>query len=281
MTIALATIKAALKIDYTDDDTELERIRDAAVAWVENYCGFALSSATRTMYLREFKDTVYAVQPWTATLSIAFNLPDGTGSTLTADEYWNDRSGAVTILRFKEAIREKAGRKPRDRQLHRRLRDRTERGRPGGHKPRRALVQQPRGRAADRAHRRTARRAVHARAPPTQGAVHMISGGLLRWTATVKRATGQDALGMRSATFNTVGTMRCDMRDQSATEQEYADGVSVLKQYEVRVRWPNIGRLSVVETDRLEVRGKTLRINHIRNLDEDDRVAVIECTEVT
>jgi hypothetical protein len=26
---------------------------------------------------------------------------------LTADEYWNDRSGAVTILRFKEAIREK------------------------------------------------------------------------------------------------------------------------------------------------------------------------------
>jgi head-tail adaptor len=80
---------------------------------------------------------------------------------------------------------------------------------------------------------------------------------------------------------HTVGTMRCDMRDQSATEQEYADGVSVLKQYEVRVRWLNIGRLSVVATDRLEVRGKTLRINHIRNLDEDDRVAVIECTEVT
>jgi hypothetical protein len=66
MTIALATIKAALKIDYTDDDTELERIRDAAVAWVENYCGFALSSATRTMYLRDWKDTVYAVQPVTA-----------------------------------------------------------------------------------------------------------------------------------------------------------------------------------------------------------------------
>jgi head-tail adaptor len=109
----------------------------------------------------------------------------------------------------------------------------------------------------------------------------MISGGLLRWNATVKRATGHDALGMRGSTFNTVGTMRCDMRDQSATEQEYADGVSVLKQYEVRVRWPNIGRLSVVATDRLEVRGKTLRINHIRNLDEDDRVAVIECTEVT
>lgn len=107
MTIALATIKAALKIDYADDDTELERIRDAAVAWVEQYCGFSLSSASRTMYLTDWKDTVYAVQPWTATLSIAFNLPDGTGSTLTASEYWNDRSGAVTVLRFKEGIREK------------------------------------------------------------------------------------------------------------------------------------------------------------------------------
>jgi head-tail adaptor len=110
----------------------------------------------------------------------------------------------------------------------------------------------------------------------------VISGGLLRWTATVTRpASGVDALGMRKGTFANVGTMRCDMRDQSANEQEYADGVSVLKQYEVRVRWPNIARLSVTPVDRLTVRGKTLRINHIRNLDEDDRVAVIECTEVT
>jgi uncharacterized phiE125 gp8 family phage protein len=101
MTIALATIKAALKIDYTDDDTELERIRDAAVAWVENYCGFALSSATRTMYLREWKDTVYAVQPVTAQVSIAYTDLDGGSQLLTAgtDHYW-DRSGAVSVLRF-------------------------------------------------------------------------------------------------------------------------------------------------------------------------------------
>lgn len=104
MTIALATIKAALKIDYNDDDTELERIRDAAVAWVENYCGFALSSATRTMYLTDWKDTVYAVQPWTATLSIAYNDPSGSGQTLGASDYYNDRSGPVTVLRFKEAV---------------------------------------------------------------------------------------------------------------------------------------------------------------------------------
>ena len=109
----------------------------------------------------------------------------------------------------------------------------------------------------------------------------MISSGLTRFTATVLRASGQDALGMRSGTFSSVGTMRVDLRDQSASEQEYADGVSVIKSYEVRTRWPNIGRLSVTAADRLSVRGHTLSINHIRNLEEADRVAVIECTEVS
>jgi head-tail adaptor len=36
----------------------------------------------------------------------------------------------------------------------------------------------------------------------------------------------------------------------------------------------------VTAADRLSVRGHTLRINSIRNLDEADRVAVIDCTEV-
>jgi uncharacterized phiE125 gp8 family phage protein len=101
MTIALATIKAALKIDYTDDDTELERIRDAAVAWVENYCGFALSSSSRTMYLREWRDTVYAVQPVTAQTSIVYTDTSGSPQVLAIGTYayW-DNSGPVSVLRF-------------------------------------------------------------------------------------------------------------------------------------------------------------------------------------
>ena len=101
MTIALATIKAALKIDYTDDDTELERIRDAAVAWVENYCGFALSSAGRTMFLHDWKDTVIAVQPVTALTVISYTNAAGVSSVLAAGtDYYLDTSGAVSIVRF-------------------------------------------------------------------------------------------------------------------------------------------------------------------------------------
>ncbi len=108
----------------------------------------------------------------------------------------------------------------------------------------------------------------------------MISSGLTRFAASVLRASTTDDLGLRSSSYSSVGSMRVDLRDQSANEQAYADGVQVIKQYEVRCRWPNIGRLSVTAADRLSVRGHTLRINSIRNLDEADRVAVIDCTEV-
>jgi uncharacterized phiE125 gp8 family phage protein len=101
MAIALSTVKAALRIDYTADDTELTRLIAAAVAWVENYCGFALSSATRTMYLREWKDTVYAVQPVTAQISIVYTDTSGSPQVLAIGTYayW-DNSGPVSVLRF-------------------------------------------------------------------------------------------------------------------------------------------------------------------------------------
>ena len=56
------------------------------------------------------------------------------------------------------------------------------------------------------------------------------------------------------------------------------DGVAVTRTYEVRARWQAITGLT--EIDRLQIRGHTLKINSIRNLDEADRVAVIDCTEV-
>ena len=109
----------------------------------------------------------------------------------------------------------------------------------------------------------------------------MISGGLLRWTATASTpSTTVDGLGMRSTTWNTLGTFRCDMREQSANEQGYADGIAVVRSVEIRARWAAIQQIGLTEVCRLAVRNRTLRINAIQNLDEADRVAVITCTEV-
>jgi len=109
----------------------------------------------------------------------------------------------------------------------------------------------------------------------------MISGGRLKRTATRRIAsTSRDALGIRTDTWTNGLTFRVDLREQSASEQGYADGVAVVRSVELRCRWPDIARVGLTEVDRVLVRGRTLRVNTIRNLDEADMVAVIDCTEV-
>jgi head-tail adaptor len=109
----------------------------------------------------------------------------------------------------------------------------------------------------------------------------MISGGLLRWVATVQTPSSTlDSLGMRTATWTDGATFRCDLRENSANEQGYADGVAVIRSIEVRARWQAVQGAGLTEVCRLVVRGRTLKVNAIRNLDEADRVAVIDCTEV-
>ena len=43
MTVPLSTIKSALKIDYDDDDTDIVRLREAAISLVERRTQLLLS----------------------------------------------------------------------------------------------------------------------------------------------------------------------------------------------------------------------------------------------
>jgi len=81
MAVSLSTVKTALKIDYTDDDTELTRLIGVATSWVEYYTGIKLTQATRTMYLREFARTAFADYPYVSTTSVTYT--DGGGATVT------------------------------------------------------------------------------------------------------------------------------------------------------------------------------------------------------
>lgn len=109
----------------------------------------------------------------------------------------------------------------------------------------------------------------------------MISGGLLKRVATrLEQSTSVDALGQKVDTWTAAGTFRCDLREQSANEGAYADGVAVIRNVELRARWQSVENIGLTEADRVSVRNRTLKINAIRNLEEADRVAVIDCTEV-
>jgi uncharacterized phiE125 gp8 family phage protein len=101
MAVSLSTVKTALKIDYTDDDTELTRLIGVATSWVEYYTGIKLTQATRTMYLREFARTAFADYPYVSTTSVTYT--DGGGGTVTmtsGTDYWVDLSGDIKAIEF-------------------------------------------------------------------------------------------------------------------------------------------------------------------------------------
>lgn len=109
----------------------------------------------------------------------------------------------------------------------------------------------------------------------------MISAGRLRFTATIKRESNTDVLGKKENSFaTTVGTFRCDLRDLGANEIDYGEGVSSLKTFEVLARWGAIEDEGLLETDRLEIDGMTLRITGIRNEYNRDRLGTITVEEI-
>ena len=109
----------------------------------------------------------------------------------------------------------------------------------------------------------------------------MISAGRLRFTATAKRETTTDALGKKERTpTSTVGSFRCDLRDTSANEVAYGEGVASIKAFDVLARWQAIEAIGLLETDVLEIDGMTLQILGIRNEAQRDRLATITVEEI-
>lgn len=109
----------------------------------------------------------------------------------------------------------------------------------------------------------------------------MISGGVLTKTATrLAASASRDQIGQRVGTWTPGGTFRCDFRDLSANESTLADGIAVRRSFELRARWQSVAQIGLNEADRLQVNGRILRINSIRNLGEKGRAAVIACEEI-
>ena len=104
MSIPLSTIKSALKIDYTDDDADLIRLREAAMALVERRTELALTPAARTLYLASWRDTLLPDYPFNSLTSVQYQDSSNATQTMPASDYWIDRTdGSMVRLRFLEA----------------------------------------------------------------------------------------------------------------------------------------------------------------------------------
>ena len=91
MSVPLSTIKSALKIDYTDDDTELIRLREVANVYVEKRTGLALSARSETLYLSTWTDSLIPVAPYTGLTHVRYYDTGNNQVTMPAADYWLDQ----------------------------------------------------------------------------------------------------------------------------------------------------------------------------------------------
>lgn len=103
MSVPLSTIKSALKIDYTDDDTDLIRLREVAVQVVEKRTQLLLTPQARTMYLASWTDTLLADAPYNSLTSVTYYNASNVLTTMPSGDYWIDRTdGSLARIRFLE-----------------------------------------------------------------------------------------------------------------------------------------------------------------------------------
>jgi len=102
MSVPISTIKTALKIDYSDDDTELTRLREVASMVVERRTQLKLQPGTESLFLADWTDTMIPVVPFNAITHVRYYNTANVLTTMTATDYWLDQSdGPSPVIRFK------------------------------------------------------------------------------------------------------------------------------------------------------------------------------------
>jgi|SanBayMetagenome_1026888.scaffolds.fasta_scaffold16923_4 hypothetical protein len=103
MSIAISTIKKALKVDYSTDDQELIRIRDAVVAFVQNYTGITIETTTKTQYVGYWMKTRLMFNPFVDMVSVKYTDVAGVVQTMPTTDYFIIRNQYPSIyINFSE-----------------------------------------------------------------------------------------------------------------------------------------------------------------------------------
>lgn len=95
--LTLTQIKQALKIDYTTDDQELLRIKEAVESYVSEYTGLSLCQEDKTQYLSYFMKTRFESNPVLSVSSVKYTDTTGNLQTMNPDDWFLIYSEAPSI----------------------------------------------------------------------------------------------------------------------------------------------------------------------------------------
>lgn len=101
MSVPLSTIKAALKIDYDTDDTDLIRLREVATKVIEQRTQIRLQPATELLYLSSFHSALLPVHPFVEVKYVTYQDASNATVSMPSSDYYIDRTdGPIPMIGF-------------------------------------------------------------------------------------------------------------------------------------------------------------------------------------
>ena len=98
--ITVAELKEHLRVDSNDEDTLIEAYRDAAIAWVEDYCNTRLGDVTAVGYMDYFYNARFPVGPVDSITNVTYLDTANASQTLATTKYWYDIKTKATRITF-------------------------------------------------------------------------------------------------------------------------------------------------------------------------------------
>ena len=100
--VSVADIKSYLRVDHSTDDTLIEALRDASIAWVEDYCNTRLGDVTAVGYLDNFYSGRIPIGPVVSISSVTYTAPGNSTQTLSTTKYYYDLKTKPARIVFHE-----------------------------------------------------------------------------------------------------------------------------------------------------------------------------------
>jgi uncharacterized phiE125 gp8 family phage protein len=103
MPVTVTQLKTALKIDYSTDDADLLRLRDAAVDFITEYTGISILPEKHTQYIPYWMKTRFESFPFIGIESVKYYDSTNTLVTMPATDYFLIRSNPPSVyVNFRE-----------------------------------------------------------------------------------------------------------------------------------------------------------------------------------